>query len=202
MRTMLNAFQQSQRVRRPVGAARKKQIVGRGAASGHGGTSGRGTKGQRARSGSGVRPGFEGGQMPLYRRIARRGFSNYPFRKVYQAVDVRELNRFSDGDTVDRKAMFEIGIITKSNVPVKLLGSGMLERTLTVLVDRASAGARQKVVTAGGSLKLAGEEVQPEGQVPEEGSVDDSLSETNIDEAEESTTADTEPDGLSPEERS
>lgn len=195
MRTMLNAFQQSQRVRRPIGAARKKQIVGRGAASGHGGTSGRGTKGQRARSGSGVRPGFEGGQMPLYRRIARRGFSNYPFRKVYQAVDVRELNRFSDGDLVDRQAMFEIGIITKSNVPVKLLGSGMLERTLTVLVDRASAGARQKVVTAGGSLKLAGE-VQPGGQVPEEGSVDDSLSEAKIDEAEESTTADTESDGL------
>ena len=112
------------RVRRPAGAARKRRVVGRGSASGHGGTSGRGTKGQRARAGSGVRPTFEGGQMPLYRRIARRGFSNHPFRNVHDVLDVRDLNRFADGATVDRQALLEAGMIGSAGVPVKLLGSG------------------------------------------------------------------------------
>jgi large subunit ribosomal protein L15 len=145
------------RIRKPVGATRKRRVVGRGAASGRGGTSGRGTKGQRARAGSGVRPWFEGGQTPLYRRIARRGFSNHPFRKVYQVLDVRELNRFTDGTTVDRQALLEAGVIRSIKVPVKLLGSGDLERSLTVRIDRASAGARQKVTAAGGSIHLIDE---------------------------------------------
>jgi len=149
-----------QRVRRPAGAARKRLVFGRGEASGRGGTSGRGTKGQRARSGSGVRPGFEGGQMPLYRRIARRGFSNHPFRKVYQTIDVRDLNRFADGDTVDRQALLAAGVISTASVPVKLLGSGTLERALTLLIDRASAGARQKVTAAGGALTTSDESQQ------------------------------------------
>lgn len=143
------------RIRRPAGAMRKKRVVGRGPASGRGGTSGRGTKGQRARSGSGVRPWFEGGQTPLYRRIARRGFSNHPFRKVYQILDVRDLNRFTDGATVDRQALLDAGVIRSVKVPVKLLGSGDLERALEIRLDRASAGARQKVTAAGGSIYLA-----------------------------------------------
>lgn len=140
------------RIRRPAGAARKRRVVGRGASGRRGGTSGRGTKGQRARAGSGVRPAFEGGQMPLYRRIARRGFSNHPFRTVYQTLDVRALNRFADGATVDRQALLDAGVIRSAGVPVKLLGSGSLERALTVRLDRASAGARQKVAAAGGSF--------------------------------------------------
>lgn len=169
-----------QRVRRPAGAVRKKRIVGRGAASGHGHTAGRGNKGQRSRAGSGVRPAFEGGQMPLYRRIARRGFSNHPFRAVYQTVDVRDLNRFADGATVDRQALHDSGVIGSVGVPVKLLGSGQLERTLTVLVDFASAGARQKVVAVGGSLQtpddsdaagaLASAELLADGPASEESS--------------------------------
>ena len=87
-------------LRAPKGARKNKRRIGRGPSSGKGGTSGKGHKGQKARSGGGVRPGFEGGQMPLYRRIARRGFSNFPFKKKYQIVRLDSLNKFSDGDTV------------------------------------------------------------------------------------------------------
>jgi len=142
------------RIRRPAGAARKRRVVGRGSASGRGGTSGRGTKGQRARAGSGVRPGFEGGQMPLYRRIARRGFSNHPFRNIPEVVDVRDLNRFAEGATVDRQALVEAGMIGSAGIPIKLLGSGNLERALTVRIDRASSGACRKVTAAGGTIQL------------------------------------------------
>ncbi len=145
------------RIRRPSGAARKRRVVGRGSAGRRGGTSGRGTKGQRARAGSGVRPAFEGGQMPLYRRIARRGFSNHPFRNILEIVNVRDLNRFSDGTTVDRQALVEAGMIGSAGTPVKLLGSGNLERALTVHVDRASSGACRKVTAAGGTIQLADE---------------------------------------------
>ena len=180
---------EAQRVRRPAGAARKRRVVGRGSGSGRGGTSGRGTKGQRARAGSGVRPGFEGGQMPLYRRIARRGFSNHPFRTVYQTVDVRDLNRFVDGDTVDRQALLDAGVIGTAGVPVKLLGSGMLERALTVLIDRASAGARQKVTAAGGSLQFPGE-AQPAAPVSDGSTSDGSIADEPV------------PDGAAPGETS
>lgn len=142
------------RVRRPAGATRKRRVVGRGSASGHGGTSGRGTKGQRARAGSGIRPTFEGGQMPLYRRIARRGFSNHPFQIICETLDVRDLNRFADGATVDRTALLEAGMIRSVGVPIKLLGSGSLERALTVRIDRASSGACRKVTAAGGTIHL------------------------------------------------
>ncbi len=144
------------RIRRPAGAARKRRVVGRGSAGRRGGTSGRGTKGQRARAGSGVRPGFEGGQMPLYRRIARRGFSNHPFRNIPEVVDVRDLNRFAEGATVDRQALVEAGMIGSAGVPLKLLGSGNLERALTVRIDRASSGACRKVTAAGGTIQLTG----------------------------------------------
>ena len=109
--------------------------------------------------------------MPLYRRIARRGFSNHPFRKVYQVLDVRDLNRFTDGATVDRQALLDAGVIRSVKVPVKLLGSGDLERALEVRLDRASAGAREKVTAAGGSVYLT--DKGPDSDLAAAGSGDD-----------------------------
>lgn len=137
----------------PAGAVKKKRIVGRGNGSTRGGTSGRGSNGQNARSGGGVRPGFEGGQMPLYRRIARRGFSNYPFKVEYKTVNIRVLeNAFSDGDTVNLESLKQKGIIKGKNVKVKILGEGDLSRKLTVDVDKVSAGAKEKIEKAGGNV--------------------------------------------------
>jgi large subunit ribosomal protein L15 len=140
-------------IRKPRGATGHKKILGRGPGSGHGSTAGRGDKGQNARAGGGVRPGFEGGQMPLFRRIARRGFSNYPFRKCYATVAVSALNAFADGETVDRESLRAKGLIRGRRLPVKILvGGGELERKLTVQVDKVSAGAAAKIEGAGGSV--------------------------------------------------
>src|SRR5512139_135182 len=110
-------------IRAPKGQ-RKNKRLGRGVGSGHGKTAGKGTKGQKARAGGGVRPGFEGGQMPLFRRIARRGFSNYPFRRDYIIVNVGQLaGRFSKGDVVNRASLVEKGLV-KGSGPVKILGEG------------------------------------------------------------------------------
>ena len=103
---------------------KKKKILGRGVGSGHGKTAGKGHKGQKARAGGGVRLGFEGGQMPLFRRIARRGFSNIPFKKEYQVVNVSDLNRFADGETVSPATLASRGLARKKGVPVKILGDG------------------------------------------------------------------------------
>ena len=111
--------------------------------------------------------------MPLYRRIARRGFSNHPFRNVHEVLDVRELNRFEDGTTVDRQALVDAGMIGSAGLPVKLLGSGNLERALTVRIDRASSGACRKVADAGGTIELIG--AAPGGaSAPDEPAVDES----------------------------
>jgi len=144
-------------INKPVGATRKKKVVGRGTGSGKGSTAGRGTKGQNSRSGGGVRPGFEGGQMPLYRRIARRGFSNYPFKKEYALVKLEDLNVFADGETVDRKSLVAKGLLSSGalasgKVPIKLLGNGELSRKLIVNVDKLTAGAREKIEKAGGKV--------------------------------------------------
>jgi large subunit ribosomal protein L15 len=141
-------------IRRPKGQKTKK-ILGRGLGSGHGKTAGKGTKGQKARAGGGVRPGFEGGQMPLFRRIARRGFSNMPFKVVYQVVNVGELNRFADGDTVSAGTLRERGLARKRGVPVKVLGDGELTRRLVVDVAKVSAAARAKIVALGGEVRGA-----------------------------------------------
>jgi large subunit ribosomal protein L15 len=137
--------------RAPQGQKKEKRL-GRGVGSGHGKTAGKGTKGQKARAGGGVRLGFEGGQMPLFRRIARRGFSNYPFKKEYQVVNISDLNRFADGDTVTPEALRALGLARKRGVPVKILGGGELTRKVAVQNAKVSASAREKIEKLGGSV--------------------------------------------------
>src|SRR5208337_2074000 len=141
--------------RAPRGQKKEKRL-GRGVGSGHGKTAGKGTKGQKARAGGGVRLGFEGGQMPLFRRIARRGFSNYPFKKIFQVINVSGLNRFVDGDTVTPESLAARGLARKKNVLVKILGSGELSRKLTVEGVQVSATAREKIAAMGGEVKDIG----------------------------------------------
>jgi large subunit ribosomal protein L15 len=138
-------------IRAPKGQ-RKNKRLGRGVGSGHGKTAGKGHKGQKARAGGGVRLGFEGGQMPLFRRIARRGFSNYPFKKLFQVVNVVDLNRFSDGDTVNPETLASLGLAKKRGVPVKILGTGDLTKKVTVDGVLVSSSAREKIVAVGGTV--------------------------------------------------
>lgn len=139
-------------LRAPRGAVKKKRSVGRGNGS-KGGTSGRGSKGQNARSGGGVRPGFEGGQMPLYRRIARRGFSNYPFKKEYQIVSLRDINnRFAAEDRVNFLTLKQKGLVSGKSGLVKILANGEVDKKLTVDVDKISDAARTKIESVGGRI--------------------------------------------------
>lgn len=137
----------------PRGSRKKRKRVGCGTGSGHGKTAGRGTKGQKARSGAKIPPWFEGGQMPIQRRIPKRGFRN-PSRKVYQIVNVGELNRFEAGSVVDPVALSKAGLIRKSGLPVKVLGSGKLEKSLTVQASSFSSTARGKIVAQGGVAEV------------------------------------------------
>ena len=138
----------------PEGANKKKRILGRGQSSGRGTTSGKGHKGQKARSGGKTYPGFEGGQMPLYRRLAQRGFSNYPFKKEYQVINLSEIEkRFEDGATVDTAALFTVGLV-KGPVPVKLLGNGEVSKKFNVNLPAISASAKEKIEKAGGTVQL------------------------------------------------
>lgn len=140
-------------IRPPSGSRKNKRIAGRGNSGYRGGTSGKGDKGQNARSGGGVRPGFEGGQMPLYRRIPRKGFSNYPFKKSYDVVNVGTLDKkYKDGETVTLETLKEKKIIKKKFADVKILGVGELSKKLTVEVDKVSGPAREKIEKAGGSV--------------------------------------------------
>ena len=141
----------------PQGANRKPKRVGRGSSSGLGTTAGKGNKGQQSRSGGKTYVGFEGGQMPLYRRIARKGFSNYPFKKEYVCINVELLEtKFNDGETVNKASLVEKGFISsKSNSMVKVLGNGEITKKLTVEVDKVSASAKEKIEKAGGSVKTA-----------------------------------------------
>lgn len=136
----------------PKGANKKKRIVGRGIGSRRGSTSGRGSKGQGSRSGGSKYPGFEGGQMPLYRRIARRGFSNYPFKKLFDVVNVSDLEVFESGTTITKEDMLKKGIIKHRLMAVKLLGNGAISKKLTISIDRASKSAIEKITKAGGSV--------------------------------------------------
>jgi large subunit ribosomal protein L15 len=139
----------------PEGAAKRKRIVGRGQGSGRGTTAGKGNKGQKARSGGKTYVGFEGGQMPLYRRLAHRGFSNYPFKKEVQVVNLGEIEkRYADGETVDTVTLIQKGLVKKS-IPVKILGNGKLTRKLSFKISALSASAREKIEKAGGSIKPA-----------------------------------------------
>lgn len=137
----------------PAGATHKKKIVGRGSSSGWGKTSGKGHKGQQARSGGKVYAGFEGGQMPLYRRVAKKGFSNYPFKKEFYVVNLAMLEtKYSDGETVNKESLRQKGLLRKGSLYVKVLGTGDITKKLTVDVDRISASAKEKIEKAGGTI--------------------------------------------------
>jgi large subunit ribosomal protein L15 len=142
-------------VRPPKGAVKKSKRIGCGPGSGHGGTAGRGTKGQKARAGVTIPAWFEGGQMPLQRRVPKRGFVNN-FRTEYQVVNLDRLNRFASGTKVNRGVLIEAGLIRKAAVPVKLLGRGELTVALEVEVEAASRSAREAVSKAGGTIRLLG----------------------------------------------
>ena len=136
-----------------AGSNTKAYRKGRGAGSGNGKTGGRGQKGQWSRSGGGVRVGFEGGQMPLARRIPKRGFHNI-FAKPLEAVNVSALEKFEDGAVVDAKALLESGILSKCEYGVKILGNGSITKKLTVQASAFSASAKEKIEAAGGKAEV------------------------------------------------
>lgn len=135
------------------GAAKDVYRKGRGTGSGNGKTAGKGHKGQNARSGGGVRPGFEGGQMPLQRRIPKRGFNNI-FATVYAEVNLSDLNKFEDGAVVDVAALKAAGILKKELDGVKILGNGELTKKVTVCAKKFSASAKEKIEQAGGKAEV------------------------------------------------
>jgi len=135
------------------GSVKKGFRVGRGNGSGAGKTAGKGHKGQKARSGGGVRPGFEGGQMPLQRRIPKRGFVNI-FATRYEAINVDQLNRFEDGSVVDEAAIKGAGLVKNTRDGIKILGRGELTKKLTVKVAAFSEGAKSKIEAAGGKAEV------------------------------------------------
>lgn len=140
-------------IKSPPGANKSPKRVGRGIGSGHGKTSTRGHKGQKARSGASIRRGFEGGQMPLQRRIPKRGFTNI-FKKEWSIVNVKDLNIFDDGTLVTVAMLKQAGLIRKTDIPVKLLGDGEVEKQLTVQVHKASQQAEDKIMARGGKVEV------------------------------------------------
>ena len=136
------------------GAVKAPYRKGRGIGSGNGKTAGKGHKGQNARSGGGVRPGFEGGQMPLSRRLPKRGFSNYPFKVVYETVNVGVLNEFEDGTVVTAEELYAKTMISGTAVAVKILGDGEIEKKLTVKAAKFSESAKAKIEAAGGKAEV------------------------------------------------
>ncbi|MFA6807802.1 MAG: 50S ribosomal protein L15 [Eubacteriales bacterium] len=137
-----------------IGSTHKPKRVGRGGGSGMGNTAGRGHKGQKARSGGGVRPGFEGGQMPLMRRIPKRGFTNI-FRKEYEIVNLSDLEeRYESGAEITVESLIRSGLVKKANAGVKLLGNGELTKAFTVKVDKVSKSAAEKISAAGGKVEV------------------------------------------------
>lgn len=136
------------------GAVKGRKRVGRGTGSGLGTTAGRGANGQKSRSGGGVRPGFEGGQMPLYRRLPKRGFTNI-FAKVYNEVNVDRLNIFEDGTVVTPELLKETGVVRKIEKDgVKILGNGSLEKNLTIKAQKFTKSATEKIEAAGGKVEV------------------------------------------------
>jgi len=134
---------------------KNRRRVGRGSGSGHGKTAGRGHKGAKSRSGWSIRLGWEGGQMPLFRRLPKRGFNNKNFKKVFTIINVGELNGFDDGATVDLAAVLAAGLVSKEKSNLfKILGNGELTKKLTVRVDGLSGSAREKIENAGGTVEL------------------------------------------------
>lgn len=140
-------------LKKPEGSTKAPKRVGRGQGTGQGTTAGRGMNGQNSRSGGGVRLGFEGGQMPLYRRIPKRGFTNRN-TKVYAEINVKDLNRFEDGTVVDTSLLLETGMVKQVIDGVKILGNGELEKKLTVKADKFSKSAAEKIEAAGGKAEV------------------------------------------------
>lgn len=137
----------------PEGANKKKRIIGRGTGSGRGTTAGRGNKGQQSRSGGKTYPGFEGGQMPLYRRLPHRGFTNI-FRKEWQVVNLSDIEtRFEKGELVDGASLLARGLVKKADRLVKILGDGEVTKALNFSVDKVSAAAKAKILKAGGKVE-------------------------------------------------
>ncbi len=136
------------------GSVQERFRKGRGAGSGNGKTAGKGHKGQNARSGGGVRPGFEGGQLPLYRKLPKRGFNNARFGKKYSIINVQSLNKFNDGEVVDSAALLAMGIINNVFDGVKVLAEGDITKKLTVKAAVFSAQAKEKIEAAGGKTEV------------------------------------------------
>ena len=137
-----------------IGAKQAKKRVGRGPGSGLGKTCGRGQKGQKARSGGSINPVFEGGQLPLYRRLPKRGFSNYPFKKEYAVINLSDLNVFEDGTVVTPALLKERGIVKKQLSGIKVLGEGQLEKKLTVQAHKFSKSAIDKINESGSKAEV------------------------------------------------
>ena len=138
----------------PEGAVKERKRVGRGVATGTGKTAGKGHKGQNARSGGGVRPGFEGGQLPLFRRLPKRGFSNAPFKIEYATINVSDLDKFEDGAVVTPELLKEMGILKQQLDGVKVLGNGELTKKITVKANRFSKTAVEKIEKMGGKAEV------------------------------------------------
>ncbi|TYS62472.1 50S ribosomal protein L15 [Sutcliffiella horikoshii] len=135
------------------GSRKERNRVGRGTGSGNGKTSGKGHKGQNARSGGGVRPGFEGGQTPLFQRLPKRGFTNIN-RKEYAIINLDALNRFDEGTEVTPELLLETGLVSKLNAGLKVLGNGSIEKKLTVRAHKFSSAAKEAIEAAGGSVEV------------------------------------------------
>jgi len=136
----------------PKGSRKKRKRIGRGAGSGSGKTAGRGTKGQNSRSGGGVSLGFEGGQMPLHRRIPKRGFTNI-FKKHYEIINIKDLKHFDSGEIIDRNTFLKVGLLKKAKA-VKLLGEGDISYPINIKVDKVSQAAKEKIESAGGKVEI------------------------------------------------
>jgi len=134
----------------PVGAVKKRKIIGRGPGSGMGKTSTKGHKGQNARKGGGVRVGFEGGQTPLYRRLPKRGFKNFNFKKEYNEVNLFLLNKFENGSKITLDELDKIGLISSKKLGLKILGNGELKKKLEIHAEKFSKSAIEKIEKAGG----------------------------------------------------
>ena len=137
-----------------IGATHAKKRVGRGSGSGLGKTSGRGQKGQKARSGGSINPVFEGGQLPLYRRIPKRGFSNHMFKTTYSVVNLEQLNVFENGTVVTPALLHEAGIVKNQLDGIKVLGNGKLEKTLTIQANKFSTSALEKIKESGSKAEV------------------------------------------------
>jgi len=136
------------------GAFKTRKRVGRGPGSGTGKTSGKGHKGQNARSGGGVRPGFEGGQLPLFRRLPKRGFSNAQFKTEYAVINLSDLNKFEDGAVVTPELLKEMGVLKKQLAGVKVLGNGKLTKKITVKASAFSETAKKEIEAKGGKAEV------------------------------------------------